>query len=653
MRALHCLIAFVLATGVVAQTAAAQTPQPAAMQPPPAQMQAAATPNEGFALNRFEPSEVGSDWFVGDSLDMRGEFRPGLRLTLDWAHKPLVRYDANGDEIAVVIERQIYGHAGVAFIIADRVRLGANLPVLLNQVSNEQTVGMQTFGATEGVAVGDLRLALDIRLAGEFGDPITLAIGSHVHVPTGNRDAFAGDGTVRLSPRLMIAGDLAALAYSLRASYNFRPQDDGFGTVPTGSEIAFVATAGIRAADGKLVIGPELWGTTTANDAAFEENTTPFELLFGGHYRTGAWSFGLGAGPGLNRGMGAPTVRVLASIELMPDVSDRDEDGIYDRDDACPDIPGPPNDNPELHGCPDRDGDEIIDPKDACPDKPGVPSDDPAKHGCPPIYDRDADGILDKDDSCPDIPGEPNDDPTLHGCPDRDGDGIIDPEDACPDTPGEPNDDPEKHGCPPADTDGDGILDDDDACPVVPGVPNKDPAKHGCPLAEVVEDQIRINERIEFELDKARILPESEVVLEAVQSILDAHPEIEEVRVEGHTDSQGRDKYNLKLSQRRAASVVKWLTDHGIDKSRLKPKGFGETRPIDDNETPEGRQRNRRVEFHITEGKVEQDKPRVDNASSTDKEEDDNEDEDEDEEVIKPKKGSSNTFDDDDPLKGL
>jgi len=84
--------------------------------------------------------------------------------------------------------------------------------------------------------------------------------------------------------------------------------------------------------------------------------------------------------------------------------------------------------------------------------------------------------------------------------------------------------------------------------------------------------------------------------------VLHRHPEIRKVRVEGHTDSRGGWLYNLRLSQRRATSVVRWLVQHGgVDPSRLEPHGFGLDRPIADNATPEGRQKNRRVEFRIVE----------------------------------------------------
>jgi outer membrane protein OmpA-like peptidoglycan-associated protein len=563
----------------------------------------ATPPNEGFALNRFDIAEVGSDWFAGDSLDFRGGFRPGIRLGADWAHKPLVRYDEDGNELDVVISDQVHGYAGLAVVLGERVRLGVTLPVLLTQGSQETMVNGSVFGATQATTLGDLRGSLDLRIVGEYGDAISLVIGGQVHLPTGDRAAFTGDGSVRVVPRLMIAGDLAAFAYSLRVGYAYRPENEGFGLAPTGSEIGFVATAGVRFADGVLLLGPELWGSTVVSSAesAFVNESTPLELVFGLHVRAGGFSFGAGAGPGLNRGMGAPAVRVLGTIGYLPDASDRDGDDILDGDDACPDIPGPPNKEKRLHGCPDRDGDGIIDPEDACPDTPGVRNPDPTKNGCPPKHDRDRDGILDEVDACPDVPGVADPDPAKNGCPpDRDGDGIIDDEDACPDEPGVRDPDPQKNGCPPKlDRDGDQILDEDDACPDIPGPPNEDPTLHGCPLARIEKDQIKISQRIEFEFDKAKLVPSSEPVLKAVLEILDLHPEIVDVLVEGHTDNVGKAKYNKKLSDKRAAAVVKWLVENGIGRDRLRSAGIGMARPIESNDDEVGRQKNRRVEFHI------------------------------------------------------
>jgi OOP family OmpA-OmpF porin len=252
----------------------------------------------------------------------------------------------------------------------------------------------------------------------------------------------------------------------------------------------------------------------------------------------------------------------------------------------------------------DRDKDGITDDEDACPDVPGVRSSDPKKNGCPLPNDRDGDGFLDNVDACPDVPGVASDDPTKNGCPippDRDKDGIPDREDDCPDEPGVRSEVPGRNGCPP-DSDGDGIIDPKDACPGIPGPPDPDPTKNGCPKARIEKDQIVITERVEFETDSAKLLESSNGILVAVMNILKEHDELTKVLVEGHTDNVGGAVYNKGLSERRAKSVVKWLVDHGIDRLRLIDAGIGLERPIDTNSTAAGRQRNRRVEFHIVAG---------------------------------------------------
>jgi outer membrane protein OmpA-like peptidoglycan-associated protein len=249
---------------------------------------------------------------------------------------------------------------------------------------------------------------------------------------------------------------------------------------------------------------------------------------------------------------------------------------------------------------PDKDGDRIFDSRDACVDEPGEMSDDPKKNGCPP--DTDGDGVYDAQDACKDVAGVASDDFAKHGCPpDGDDDGIADALDSCPDVKGVANEtDPTRHGCPP-DADGDEILDSDDACPTVAGPKNVDPAKNGCPKARVEKGQIKITERIEFKTGSAAIMPSSTEILEAVQKILEEHPEITLLSIEGHTDNVGRAKYNQRLSQLRTESVVKWLVQHGIDRKRLTATGYGSSVPLEDNDTEEGREKNRRVEFHIRE----------------------------------------------------
>jgi outer membrane protein OmpA-like peptidoglycan-associated protein len=234
---------------------------------------------------------------------------------------------------------------------------------------------------------------------------------------------------------------------------------------------------------------------------------------------------------------------------------------------------------------PDRDGDGIPDREDECPDKPGPAS----TRGCP-IPDSDGDGIPDEQDKCPSQPGPA----VTGGCPvrDMDGDGVPDHQDKCPGVPGPAA----NNGCPLADSDGDGLPDDQDACPREAG-----PAENkGCPYQRirVTDTRIELNERVFFQTGKARILPESFPLLGEVAQALRSHPALK-VRVEGHTDSVGNERANKRLSQERAQSVRQYLVGLGIAPDRLVPVGYGDERPIDDNSTAAGRAVNRRVEFHI------------------------------------------------------
>jgi OOP family OmpA-OmpF porin len=129
--------------------------------------------------------------------------------------------------------------------------------------------------------------------------------------------------------------------------------------------------------------------------------------------------------------------------------------------------------------------------------------------------------------------------------------------------------------------------------PVAPPAPPK--------RVEVTKDHIEIREKILFEIDTANINPASHDLLDEIAKVLTENPQITKVDVIGHTSSEGADPYNQKLSESRAKAVRAYLTSHGIQAKRLSSKGLGEAQPIADNETEEGREKNRRVEFLIVE----------------------------------------------------
>lgn len=116
---------------------------------------------------------------------------------------------------------------------------------------------------------------------------------------------------------------------------------------------------------------------------------------------------------------------------------------------------------------------------------------------------------------------------------------------------------------------------------------------------QVKDNKIEIDEKIQFEHDKANILPVSYPLLDEVTKVMKENPQVKKVLIEGHASSEGDAGHNLKLSDDRARSVMNYLVDHGVDKSRLSAKGFGVTQPLADNATEQGREKNRRVEFTI------------------------------------------------------
>ncbi|MBL8952071.1 MAG: OmpA family protein [Myxococcaceae bacterium] len=119
--------------------------------------------------------------------------------------------------------------------------------------------------------------------------------------------------------------------------------------------------------------------------------------------------------------------------------------------------------------------------------------------------------------------------------------------------------------------------------------------------AALTGTRVAISQQIQFELSRARILPESNFILDEVVDVLLRNPRVQQVRVEGHTDNVGSAEVNQRLSESRAFAVMQYLIEKGVEPSRLRGEGFGPTRPIADNATEEGRAKNRRVQFEIVE----------------------------------------------------
>jgi outer membrane protein OmpA-like peptidoglycan-associated protein len=252
---------------------------------------------------------------------------------------------------------------------------------------------------------------------------------------------------------------------------------------------------------------------------------------------------------------------------------DADGDGVYDKQDACPNTPG----LVAFNGCPDTDADGIVDADDVCPNKAGLPE----FNGCP---DTDADGIVDGKDACPSTAGPKEN----KGCPwpDTDKDGILDKDDACPNQSGPKL----NNGCPWPDTDADGIIDRDDPCPKESG-----PASNnGCPVVLPEELQTPAS----FQLGQSSLTPATKAYLNKVALFMSEFTDVR-LAVQGHTCTIGSESENEKLAVSRAAAVKDYLVSKGMDAGRFDLEGFGFAKPVATNDTAAGRAKNRRVELKV------------------------------------------------------
>lgn len=296
-----------------------------------------------------------------------------------------------------------------------------------------------------------------------------------------------------------------------------------------------------------------------------------------------------------------PTIKGKAATNGCPDA---DGDGVGDAKDQCPDTPG----FASANGCPDVDGDGVPDKTDKCPNLAG----DANRDGCP-FIDTDGDGIDDSEDECPNAKGSPE----LLGCPDRDSDGIPDRLDRCPDESGLAD----RNGCPIRDRDNDGVEDQDDFCPDEAGSPgakgcpdedgdgfgdsfDKCPGEkgtnQGCPdLTKEEKEFLRFAAKnIYFDTGKATLQAASYKTLNGVADILIKYPRYH-LQIGGHTDNVGNDESNRLLSEERAKSCYEFMLSRMISIERMAFKGYGETQPVADNKTDEGKLANRRVEFLV------------------------------------------------------
>jgi len=505
------------------------------------------------SFNPGSSSVFGTGTLQGESPHLVGEGAAGALLT-SFAQDPVVRTFKNGDEtpaVAAMVPMTVYG----GYTVADTVRIDLLVP-LYPYVN----APIQDF---EGPALGDFRVQGVIPVY-NASEAFAVAIVPKVALPTGTANALTRQG-LQGGLSVAVGGEIesARLGYLANAGITGSMADE-LGGVGLGSTVDAVIGSYVRPTS-SFRIGGEFDLHGGLAKGLERSNTTASVHLFANNVLDNGVGMTLGAGTGLLSGLGAPDYRLFAGFSYAQIERDRDQDGLVDKIDTCPQEAEDFDDFEDLDGCPDldNDGDTVADVVDSCPNTPEDADGFEDSDGCPDA-NNDEDSLVDADDLCPNEAGPPE----AQGCPDLDGDGVPDLRDKCINDP-KPSDEPPD-------------------------------ASDGCPKeAWITQVGLSFKGKILFENGRAVLMEDSLALLDKLKALLDEHPEAGRVEVQGHTDNTGAPDDNLKLSEERATAVRAYLVEKGIEEQRLIAKGYGPDRPISTNRTERGREQNRRVAFEF------------------------------------------------------
>ena len=614
-------------------------------------------PQEGeFSVQRFEPAPGSKNYLSVEGARMEAAIGWSVGVMFDYAREPLVVQSCIAEEdcsepnaatqdVAVISDMFTWNLLASVTPLSF-LQLGLRFPVAyVSGDGIDTTTGSSAADGLKSFGVGDPTVEGKVRLYGEPRDPVVIGAAVDVSFPLGHATSegnYIGNSSpVTAGVRGIFDGSFGPLSFGLNLRAKILPEKTRLGSTEIGPvEFRYGGGLGYQVSPVFRVLAEGYGGTKFSS----QNGTNSLEI--DGAVQVMPLNLGLvftaGGGAGVIEGVGVPVARASAGIAFVSEPGDQDGDGVDDKDDQCPTQAEDKDGFEDGDGCPedDNDRDSIPDMQDKCPDKMEVINGLDDADGCPDqVPDRDKDSIPDAQDKCPDHAGKVRT-KEFYGCADKDEDGVPDPIDKCPaaaedtdgfdDTDGCPDpdndgdgipdegdeciDQPEikngfrdEDGCPDEtpDNDKDGIPDDKDKCPKVPENLNGVEDEDGCPdrgvsLVKVGEDDIKILQRVEFATGSEKIQgAPSFAVLDAVASAMKLNPGIFLVEIAGHTDNVGPADANRALSQQRAEAVVAYLKGKGVEPARIQAKGYGPDKPVADNKTGAGRQKNRRVEFNI------------------------------------------------------
>jgi len=577
--------------------------------------------DRSFDLQLFHPAVGARSFITLDSAEVLEHRLWHFGLVANYERQPF-SYTQSGPDTTVsattvVPVRDLAMAELVAAVgLYNRFEIGAALPVALSWGGD----GFDAYGRSTGTSAASVTGLGDLRVEGKgeivgFGPDraFLLSLSAGGTLPTGDESAFLGEKTVTGRVRALLEYQRGESLRAVAMVGGLLREKSVFLGTPESHAALYGLAAELKPTE---EIGVLVEVTGRVSSKYYDTNPAEFAAAMR-FYLPSMLNLLMGAGFGLNQGVGSPVVRAFVGLGWAPDYRDRDHDGVPDVYDRCPDEPEDRDGFQDDDGCPDpdNDGDGIPDALDKCPNEPedfdGFQDDD----GCPDL-DNDGDGIPDLNDACPNEKEDGKGKRPTDGCPstseDSDGDGIPDVRDKCPDEPEDKDGFQDDDGCPDYDNDGDGIPDAYDACPNEPedfdgfedndgcpdpdndhdGIPDvkdkcpnqpetfnnfkdDDGCPDGPPLVSLGEndDKVFLVEHINFfpgPGGKPQLTTNSHMLVGLVARVLKNHVEVAKVRIDVH----GKDA-SKEVTQERGEVVRNALVRNGVDGKRLKVAGLG------------------------------------------------------------------------------